>query len=307
MRALAVSVLAVCLLIPSLVQASPVAPGELGLLLGFTRMDRDVVGPGGKPDWSPVGGLRFGTNMDRRVSYFLEGLYGKFDNVVHEKSTVLETRAGVERNFPLGRSGSNWYLAGGLGIADANMPPGVGDFSRPLVSAGIGVRCPGSGMGRLHAELREEWWLGDNGLGGDDVANTQVLVGLSFGLRGESRQQLFEKGKTSLTLEGVTFITDSAELTAGSKRILNRVAASLKEWPEVDVEVEGHTDSVADDAYNMDPSQRRADSVREYLISRGVGASRLTAHGYGETRPVASNNSTEGRAKNRRVELRRTN
>ena len=103
----------------------------------------------------------------------------------------------------------------------------------------------------------------------------------------------------------MTFITDSAELTPGSKRILNRVASSLKEWSEVDVEVEGHTDSVADAAYNKDLSQRRAESVRAYLIERGVSASRLSARGYGETRPVASNNTPEGRSKNRRVELRK--
>jgi outer membrane protein OmpA-like peptidoglycan-associated protein len=289
--------------------ASEIAPGELGLLLGITRLDRDVVGPGFKPDYSPVGGIRFGTNMNRKVSYFLEGLYGKFDtNVGNEKSSILETRAGAERNWKLGNAGSNWYLAGALGYADANLPGGgMGDFGRPLVSAGIGLRGPQSSWGRAHVELREEWWLGDNGIGGNDVANTQLLVGVSWGLRGESRQRLFEKGKMSLTLEGVNFMNDSAELTPGSKRVLNRVASSLKEWSEVDVEVEGHTDSVADDAYNMDLSQRRAESVRAYLIERGVSASRLSAKGYGETRPVASNETPEGRAKNRRVELRRKN
>jgi len=304
---LVVAVLAFCLLVPLAAFASPVAPGELGLLFGITRLDRDVVGPGFKADYSPVGGIRFGTNMDRKVSYFLEGLYGKFDtNVGNEKSSILETRAGAERNWNLGKSGSNWYLAGALGYADANLPGGgMGDFGRPLVSAGIGLRGPQSSAGRAHIELREEWWLGDDGIGGADVANTQLLVGWSWGLRGESRQRLFEKGKESLTLEGVNFITDSAELTSGSKRVLNRVAQSLKEWSEVDVEIEGHTDSVADDAYNMDLSQRRAESVRAYLISRGVSASRLTAKGYGETRPVASNDTPEGRARNRRVELRK--
>ena len=287
--------------------AVPPAPGELGLLLGITRLDRDVVGPGFKADYSPVGGIRFGTNMDRKVSYFLEGLYGRFDtNVGNEKSSILETRAGIERNFVCKRSGASWYLAGGLGYADANLPGGgLGDFGRGIASVGIGLRGPASSAGRAHIELREEWWLGDNGISGFDVANTQLLVGWSWGLRGESRQRLFEKGKESLTLEGVNFITDSAELTPGSKRVLNRVANSLKEWSEVDVEIEGHTDNVADDAYNMDLSQRRAESVRAYLISRGVSASRLTAKGYGETRPVASNNTPEGRAHNRRVELRK--
>jgi len=139
---LVVAALAFCLLAPLAAFASPVAPGELGLLFGITRLDRDVVGPGFKADYSPVGGIRFGTNMDRKVSYFLEGLYGKFDtNVGNEKSSILETRAGVERNWNLGKAGSNWYLAGALGYAHANLPVGaMGDIGRPLISTGIGLR-----------------------------------------------------------------------------------------------------------------------------------------------------------------------
>jgi len=314
MRAsLVLAVLAVCLLAPlaSQARAQELPPGELGLLLGIHRLDRDVVGPGRHPDYSPVFGLRFGTSMDRPASYFLEGLYGRFDSMVERKTAIFEARAGVERNFPLGASRADWYLAGALGYADVNQPGGaLGDFGRPLVSAGLGIRGPSAGWGRLHAELREEWWLGDNGINGFDVANTQLLVGVSFGLHGSDsygHRELFKKGRTSLVLEGVNFITDSAELTTGSRRILDRVAESLQDRPEVEVEIEGHTDSVADAAYNMDLSQRRAESVREYLMSKGVAGRRLTARGYGETHPVASNDSPEGRARNRRVELRKTN
>src|SRR3954464_14958819 len=168
MRApLAVTILMLCILAPIAIPAraaetdrAGTAPGELGFLLGISRLDRDVVGPGRRPDDSPVYGIRFGTNMDRRYSYFLEGLYGRFDTIVERKSSILETRAGVERNFPLGTSRADWYLAGALGYADVNMPGGaLGDFGRPLLSAGIGVRAPGGGWSRLHAELREEWWL----------------------------------------------------------------------------------------------------------------------------------------------------
>ncbi len=298
-------------------RATEPAPGELGPLLGICRLDRDVVGPGRRADYSPVYGLRFGTSQDHRVSYFFEGLYGRFDTSVDRKSSILETRAGLERNFRLGRSLSSWYLAGALGYADANMPSGMpaaqGDFGRPLVSTGIGIQGPSNRLGRFHAELREEWWLGNNGLSGFDVANTQLLVGFAFGLRGENARQperrtkLFEKGKKSLVLEGVNFITDSAELTSESRSILDKVAESLQEWREVDVEVGGHTDSEAGSSYNEELSQHRAESVRDYLVSKGVASSRLSAKGYGETRPIATNKTPEGRAKNRRVELRKTN
>jgi OOP family OmpA-OmpF porin len=106
-----------------------------------------------------------------------------------------------------------------------------------------------------------------------------------------------------LTLEGVNFATDSARLHPESMAILDHVAATLKEWGEIKVEVAGHTDSINSDAYNRTLSQRRAEAVRAYLIKRGVAADRLTAKGYGESMPVADNRTAAGRARNRRVEL----
>jgi OOP family OmpA-OmpF porin len=73
----------------------------------------------------------------------------------------------------------------------------------------------------------------------------------------------------------------------------------------VRVEVAGHTDSRGNDSYNLKLSQRRAESVRDYLISMGIESSRLTARGYGESQPVATNSTEGGRAQNRRVVLRR--
>jgi len=83
--------------------------------------------------------------------------------------------------------------------------------------------------------------------------------------------------------------------------------STLKDNTTVSVAVEGHTDSVGTDAYNQRLSQRRAASVREYLVAHGVSASRLSVAGFGEAKPVASNTTADGRAQNRRVELRVTN
>ena len=85
--------------------------------------------------------------------------------------------------------------------------------------------------------------------------------------------------------------------------VLNEAAALLQQHERVVVEVAGHTDSVGSDEYNQGLSERRADSVREYLTSKGVKASRLSSRGYGESRPIESNDTDEGRAENRRVEL----
>jgi outer membrane protein OmpA-like peptidoglycan-associated protein len=108
-----------------------------------------------------------------------------------------------------------------------------------------------------------------------------------------------------VVLYGVHFESNKSILTADSKTILDQVAASLIERPDVKVEIGGHTDSQGADAYNLKLSNSRADAVMQYLISKGVKAGNLTAKGYGETLPIADNNTDEGRAKNRRVELKR--
>ena len=89
--------------------------------------------------------------------------------------------------------------------------------------------------------------------------------------------------------------------------MLDRVAASLADWPDVRVEVGGHTDSTGSSEYNANLSLRRAEAVRDYLVSRGVLRSRMTVRGYGEAIPISDNTTSEGRARNRRVELSKLN
>ncbi len=108
----------------------------------------------------------------------------------------------------------------------------------------------------------------------------------------------------NVTLQGVHFELDSARLTPGSLAILDQAAASLKGQPDLRVRIAGHTDSLGSEIYNEKLSMARAKAVREYLQShQGVDPRRLSAIGYGETQPVASNETEAGRAKNRRVEF----
>jgi OOP family OmpA-OmpF porin len=107
--------------------------------------------------------------------------------------------------------------------------------------------------------------------------------------------------KGSITLEGVTFEVNSAQLTDGSRPTLARVAADLVKYPGLRIEVQGHTDSSGADAYNMKLSEKRAQAVREYLVAQGVPARQVEARGYGETQPIADNDTAEGRTRNRRV------
>ena len=114
--------------------------------------------------------------------------------------------------------------------------------------------------------------------------------------------RLENEGKVDLY--GIYFDTDKATLKPESEATLNQVLAMLKGKPGLRIEIGGHTDSQAGDAYNLDLSKRRAQSVMKWLTDKGVTADRLAAKGYGETQPVADNETAAGRALNRRVEIR---
>jgi OmpA-OmpF porin, OOP family len=107
--------------------------------------------------------------------------------------------------------------------------------------------------------------------------------------------------KGSITLEGVNFETNSAALTVTSYPALDAIVDGLKKHPRVKVEIQGHTDSTGSAAYNLKLSQKRADSVRDYLVKDGVNPDQLQTKGYGQTQPAVSNATPAGRAKNRRV------
>lgn len=102
----------------------------------------------------------------------------------------------------------------------------------------------------------------------------------------------------------IHFDFDKYNIKKDSYGILNDVASILKANPQIKkIRIEGHTDAIGSDAYNMKLSQRRANSVREYLTNQGISADRLEAVGYGKSRPIAPNNTAAGRAQNRRVEF----
>lgn len=118
---------------------------------------------------------------------------------------------------------------------------------------------------------------------------------------------LFTGARRTVVLEGVNFETGSATLTLQAREVLDRVAASLLAYPDLRVEVAGYTDSRGGSALNLRLSRSRAQSVRTYLIGRGVDPGRLRARGYGAANPIDSNATSLGRARNRRVELHRLN
>jgi len=107
-----------------------------------------------------------------------------------------------------------------------------------------------------------------------------------------------------ITLEGVYFKTGSDQLNENAKRLLRSISQTLKNNPRMRIEIAGHTDNTGSDAVNKNLSTRRAVSAKKQLTDLGVSASTLTVKGYGDSKPVADNETNEGRAANRRVELR---
>ena len=107
----------------------------------------------------------------------------------------------------------------------------------------------------------------------------------------------------SIDLSGIRFASNSADLTESSVGILDQVVDALNRIPDVTVEISGHTDSAGSYDYNLTLSGQRADTVRDYLISKDIDGARLESTGFGPSRPIASNETRAGRALNRRIEF----
>ena len=109
--------------------------------------------------------------------------------------------------------------------------------------------------------------------------------------------------KKKIILRGVNFDFDKSNIRADARPVLDEAIRTLKEYGDIRLAVGGHTDSRGTDAYNQGLSVRRANSVADYLSAGGISRSRMEIRGYGESKPVASNETDDGRAQNRRVEL----
>ncbi len=137
--------------------------------------------------------------------------------------------------------------------------------------------------------------------GGEEIASIPFTVSSEVAAE-DMASQLEATGRVALY--GIRFATNKATLDAESEAAIAQVAELLTQHPELAIWIEGHTDDVGDAAYNMELSTRRAESVKRQLVEgHGIAAERLSTKGFGETKPVADNETDSGRAQNRRVEL----
>ena len=165
------------------------------------------------------------------------------------------------------------YLLGGL----------IGGKTARIVGAGIGAAAGGYVGYRMDEQIREleEATAGS----GVDVSQTPNGDGIL------------------VNLPDVTFAVNSADISPSMRQTLDGVAQSMVNYPNSLIDVMGHTDSTGSESYNMTLSQNRANTVMNYLIGKGVPAARIRSQGFGETMPVADNNTADGRTRNRRVEI----
>ncbi len=175
--------------------------------------------------------------------------------------------------------------AGGGALAGLLLGGLIGGGTGRIIGAGIGGVAGGAVGYQMDKQIKE---LKESTAGsGVDITETDngqaILVNLP---------------------DGVTFDVDSATLKPQFRDTLNQIGGSMKQYPNSLIDVYGHTDSTGSDAYNQSLSERRASTVANYLVSQGVSASRIRSQGFGETMPVASNDTEQGRQRNRRVEIK---
>jgi outer membrane protein OmpA-like peptidoglycan-associated protein len=211
---------------------------------------------------------------------------------------------GVDKRFFIdGRGGYFWELAGPLNSSGAGFNVGGGfaiDFAR------------GSAL-TLFGRYNESFMRAERG----SHENFRfVTVGLGLEHRFFAPEPPVEAppppvaaptpappAKKKIILRGVNFDFDKADIRPDARPVLDEAIATLKDAGDIDVAVEGHTDSVGSAAYNEGLSVRRARAVADYLARGGISPQRMEVTGFGENRPVASNDTADGRAQNRRVEL----
>jgi OmpA-OmpF porin, OOP family len=238
---------------------------------------------------SGVGELqdRLGANLDNNHSWMAEAGVGVLTGIGSQSGSTrlqLRTEAKYRREFIQ----TNAYIPNNPG----DVLFGVGlqlSFGNPTRPAPVVAPAPAPEPAPIPREL---------------VATPPEPCHAPAGFQVDANCHIIDQ---TVVVRAVDFEFNSTQLTAPAQHTLNEVAAALMTQPELHIEVQGHTDSIGTDSYNLGLSQRRADAVKAYLISRGLSASILSAKGFGKAKPIAGNDTAEGRAQNRRVAFEVTN
>lgn len=306
-------------------QASEFDGGYVGAKVGANRTDMTSV-----TKKSPfAGGFEGGYNWD--VNSMLLGVDGFYDfNSRKTHTGVAPAPASVNYgsrvyglDVKLGLPSGKWLPYAKLGYARV---AGSGDAYASAVSdssahLGLGVEYKFAPQWSLAGE----WTKNSGKNGATELKNNNLTIGINYYFNkpyvapvavpvakvesevaaaqapSETWKILLEN--KPVCIEGANFEFDSAKLRSGEIKKLNEVASFAEKYPDAQLEASGHTDSIGTKSYNQTLSGRRAESVKDYLVKKGVAAERIVAVDYGESRPIADNKTPEGRELNRRVEV----
>jgi outer membrane protein OmpA-like peptidoglycan-associated protein len=216
---------------------------------------------------------------DRNVCRRLAALAVMLVLLVISGCAAMRRGEGTERTTARDKTKKGAAIGAGAG-AVLGAVIGEGEADEILAGAAIGAGI-GAGVG-AYMDAQEEKLARIPGTSVERVADNMLLVH-------------FESD--------VLFDVDSSSLDSAARGSLEQAAAVFNEYPKTAIVIQGHTDSTGSETHNQDLSERRAESVRNYLISRGVDAQRMAAVGFGEGEPVATNDTATGRQQNRRVDL----
>nr|WP_313975039.1 OmpA family protein [uncultured Psychrobacter sp.] len=199
-------------------------------------------------------------------------------------------------------------LASGLALSGCTTDPNTGQ--QRLNKTAIGTLAGAAGGATISKAT------GGDKTGRDAAIGAALGAGVGYYMERQAKQLEQQMAGTGVTVTpnpngnidlvmpgNITFAFDSASLNPSFRPTLDKLAATMNEYNQNTVTIAGHTDSVGNPSYNMNLSRDRANSVRNYLVSRGVASNRINVVAYGQTRPIADNNSDYGRQQNRRVEL----
>lgn len=306
------------------------------LHVGFGYLENDIAGVGEFDGGAFSGGAGF--YMDLFESNIALKAEWRYRNETASPGTMHDNLYSIGVHIPFGPGTPKFVDSDGDGVADGsdrcpNTPAGasVDAYGCELDSDGDGVKnskdkCPDTPAGvRVNAsgcavDSDRDGVTDDKDkcpgtpAGAAVDANGCELDGDSDGVVDRLDEcpdsaagvQVDIRGceiKDEINLLGVNFESNSDRLLPGATEVLDDAAATLRKNPSIRVEVEGHTDSDGAAAYNESLSARRATTVRDYLVTRGVDENRMTVRGYGESRPIADNTTATGKAQNRRVVL----
>ena len=314
---LRIALIVAVIVIPALGSAQdgrPIAGVDIGVMVPLDPLD-DFVDPGGV--LSPFAGYMFNDYVGLMGQLQVWGAKSKETGPFNDDNTTyaLGGLAGPRLALPLGPI--ELYGTAQGGIATSLADEALTDTS-PALSAGGGI----------NARLTENWMLGAfarwnryyqrvHGVG--DAQFVTTGLGVTYDFRHEpppppppppvERAEAPPPppppaARKRIVLRGVHFDFDKATIRADARPVLDEAIRILGQEGLIAVIAEGHTDAIGSTEYNQKLSERRADAVRRYLVNGGIEPGRIRTEGFGESQPVASNDTADGRAQNRRVELR---